>query len=399
MPWIVLFLLIIFVSKDVEAYGIALTNRRHFLARLGESTNSNTMMKKPSSSLGSSIFGPRSAPNCVVQRRVQAKSVTPLSMQPSNQESGWGVEDFRLYMNALGFESEKPTIKDSVNKWMKNNWLIIGELIAIGLAWMNPSFGATGGPLRPEITISKIAISIIFFINGIALNLNSSPSEMKSSVKTNSFIQIFNFAGFTLAVRALAEFYPDPAFRDGLRVLSCLPCTINISVAQTLAAGGNMGTAIFNAIFGNVLGVFLTPLLCIWMLGASSSVSLFGTLKKLGSIVILPLILGQAARYTKLGEFQQKYNRKIRNFSSCLLLAIVYNIFSDTFNRGFGITGPALVKLAVTMPSAYLIVSVIFWQMSKSVLPGLDIPTRGWSICSIFHGKITPSIITLLISY
>jgi hypothetical protein len=50
---------------------------------------------------------------------------------------------------------------------------------------------------------------------------------------------------------------PTPLFtpnRDGLLALSILPCTINICVAQTLAAGGNMGTAIFNAIFANVLG-------------------------------------------------------------------------------------------------------------------------------------------------
>lgn len=45
--------------------------------------------------------------------------------------------------------------------------------------------------------------------------------------------------------------------RDGLLALSILPCTINICVAQTLSAGGNMGTAIFNAIFANVLGTYL----------------------------------------------------------------------------------------------------------------------------------------------
>lgn len=35
-----------------------------------------------------------------------------------------------------------------------------------------------------------------------------------------------------------------------------------------------MGTAIFNAIFANVIGVFLTPLLAIWILGAGKGVSL-----------------------------------------------------------------------------------------------------------------------------
>ena len=47
-----------------------------------------------------------------------------------------------------------------------------------------------------------------------------------------------------------------------------IPTTINICVAQTLAAGGNMGIVIFNAILGNLLGVVLTPLLAVLILGA-----------------------------------------------------------------------------------------------------------------------------------
>jgi sodium/bile acid cotransporter 7 len=81
--------------------------------------------------------------------------------------------------------------------------------------------------------------------------------------------------------------------RDGLLVLSCLPPTINICVAQTLASGGDMATAIFNAIFGNVMGVFLTPILSIWLLGGGKGVSLLSTLNSLGGVVILPLILGK----------------------------------------------------------------------------------------------------------
>jgi len=52
-----------------------------------------------------------------------------------------------------------------------------------------------------------------------------------------------------------------------LLVLAALPCTINICVAQASAAGASMPTAIFNAIFSNVTGVFITPLLAVWLLG------------------------------------------------------------------------------------------------------------------------------------
>lgn len=80
-----------------------------------------------------------------------------------------------------------------------------------------------------------------------------------------------------------------------------------------------MGTAIFNAIFANVLGVFLTPILAIYMLGAGKGVSLLSTLTKLGNVVILPLILGQIARQTPVGTFMSRVSKYSRTLSSCLL--------------------------------------------------------------------------------
>lgn len=272
---------------------------------------------------------------------------------------------------------EVGVVGKKIKKWSIQNWLILGEIAVIFAAWLNPAFGATGGPLKPEFTISKVAIFVIFFINGIALEIGGSQEEVAKSAKSNLFIQFFNFGLMAMTAKFLAPFYPNPEFRDGLLLLGCLPVTINISVAQTLSAGCDMGTAIFNAIFGNVIGVVLTPLLSLSMLGASGSVSLLGTLRKLGGIVIAPLICGQLARLTKLRVLAEKYTRQSRNFSSCLLLAIVYNIFSDTFNRGLGIKKEMLVNLFTIMPLSYLSFSYLFWLLSKRVLPGLDLKTRG----------------------
>jgi len=41
------------------------------------------------------------------------------------------------------------------------------------------------------------------------------------------------------------------------------------------------------------------------------------------------------------------------------------------------------VKLGVAMPTTYLALSVFFWQFSKTVLPGLDLPSRAAAVlCS-----------------
>ena len=266
--------------------------------------------------------------------------------------------------------------RDIIASFLYNNWLILGEVLVIYLAKQNPHFFKSGGSLRPEFWISKVGVFIIFFINGIALSISGSSDDLRKAGKTNAIILSYNFAFLPLFAKAFSQFYPDPAFRDGLLVLSVLPTTINICVAQTLAAGGNMGTAIFNAIFANVLGVFLTPVLAVTLLGTGGGVSLLSTLKQLGNVVITPLVIGQILRGTPIGTFAQKVSAYSRTLSSCLLLAIVYNVFSDTFVKGLGVSGSSLIRLCMIMPATYLFFSALFWEISKKLLPGLDAPTR-----------------------
>jgi predicted Na+-dependent transporter len=64
-------------------------------------------------------------------------------------------------------------------------------------------------------------------------------------------------------------------------------------------------------------------------------------------------------------------------------LAIVWNVFSDTFVSGIGVGGAALANLMIAMPASYLGLSWIFWELSKRLLPGLDAPTRAAALfCS-----------------
>lgn len=211
------------------------------------------------------------------------------------------------------------SIKTSIIEFMQNNWLVLGEIIVIILAKVNPNIGATGGPLRPELFISKLGVFFIFFINGIALSIKTSPDKMNSRFKLNALIQLFNFGFIPVFAKLFAKYYPEPSFREGLLVLSALPCTINICVAQTNAAGASMSTAIFNAIFSNVVGVLLTPLLAVWLLGTGQGVSLIGTLEKLGVLVIVPLALGQLSRRTPLLALSERVKTKSRTLSSLLL--------------------------------------------------------------------------------
>lgn len=71
--------------------------------------------------------------------------------------------------------------------------------------------GATGGPLKPELFISKLGVLTIFFINGIALSLSGETAMQTMS--TNVLIQLYNFGFIPIIFKLLARFYPEPAFR------------------------------------------------------------------------------------------------------------------------------------------------------------------------------------------
>lgn len=83
---------------------------------------------------------------------------------------------------------EKP--KDTgFKKFLKGNWLVIGEVMVIMMAKMNPSFGATGGRLRPEFFVSKLGVFTIFFINGIALSIG----ERSERELWSAFLSCFRY--------------------------------------------------------------------------------------------------------------------------------------------------------------------------------------------------------------
>jgi len=211
---------------------------------------------------------PSSSQNIRIFNNIARKASNSVETESNNSvDSSSSIGNQAVITTMDPEETDKRKIT-KVLQFVRTNWLILGEILVIFLAQKYPKFGATGGPIKPEFWISQIGVFTIFFINGIALSITGSPDELQSAYKTNLTIQLYNFLFIPLFALLFAPLYPDKAFRDGLLVLSCLPCTINICVAQTLAANGNMGTAIFNAIFANVVGVFLTPLLSIWLLGA-----------------------------------------------------------------------------------------------------------------------------------
>ena len=202
-------------------------------------------------------------------------------------------------------------------------------LVAIGLARAYPPLGAEY--LAPDITAKWLAVCIIFFLAGLGLKTSEFLKVIFQHIPFNIFIQIYNFVVVSAIVfgvcrlLSLAEFMSQPLI-DGLIICSCLPMAINAGIVLTAAASGDEAAAVFNASVGNIVGIFISPLLIVMYLpGAAGKVDLVRVFVELIVRVLVPLLVGQVLQKTSPASFAfyVKHKPIFRKLSEFCLVYIV----------------------------------------------------------------------------
>ncbi|KAM9836446.1 sodium/bile acid cotransporter 7 isoform 3-T3 [Aulostomus maculatus] len=218
---------------------------------------------------------------------------------------------------------------------VRREWFIIGIVLVILSAKVEPRFGVKAGPLKPEVSVAYVAVSLIFFNSGLSLKTEELTSALLH-VRLHVFVQSFTLVFFPLVVwlllRVLALTAIDPWLLRGLQTVSCMPPPVSSAVILTKAVGGNEAAAIFNSAFGSFLGIIVTPVLLLLFLGSSSSVPFSSIFLQLFMTVVVPLILGQVCRKF-LRDFLERRKPPFGAISSAVLLLIIYTTFCDTFSN------------------------------------------------------------------
>lgn len=260
--------------------------------------------------------------------------------------------------NAVQEPEKAQGVLAAAKKIIEQNFFLSGAIFSIFLAYLKPGVAKTGGLIRPEITISKFGVAGIFFLSGLSLRLREMLAAM-THLRLNALVQAVMFGATPLyylgLAQALRAWTPLPAaLVDGVLVLGTLPCTVNMCIALTTAAEGNVASAICNAVLGNLLGVFATPALLYRHFGHTVSVPFFTFLNKIILKVLIPLLIGQTARALFLEKIYLAHKKKFSRSMDLLLISIVYATFCDVFARGgLGVSGSSLLFLMVVLPSAF----------------------------------------------
>lgn len=264
-----------------------------------------------------------------------------------------------------------------VNFYFTYEFLIL-VLLVILLARAYPPLGADY--LQPEITATWIAVIFIFVLAGLGLKTSEFAKALQR-LKFNVFVQAFNFGvvssitfGFSRAMVEIGALSQNLA--DGMVICTCLPLTINMVLVLTKAGGGDEASAIFNAAFGNLVGVFLSPLLILMYLGVTGDVDLGDVFYKLGLRVVLPLFVGQVLQKTNKGvvKFVQAHKKFFKKAQMYTLVFIVYTVFCRTFDDDESSSSVGEIFLMIAFQFLLLCtVMVLAWYSLKLFFP--DEPT------------------------
>ncbi|MCG0068402.1 bile acid:sodium symporter [Streptomyces tricolor] len=215
------------------------------------------------------------------------------------------------------------------------DWYIVALFGAIGVAALVP---AEREAAEAVSWLTRIAIGLLFFLYGARL----SPQAALDGVRhwrLHLPVLALTFAAFPLLGLA-AELLPDRVLgaelTAGVLFLAVLPSTVQSSIAFTSLARGNVAAALCSASFSTVLGVLLTPLLAVALIGAGEDGGIPVVLGQLGDIAVqllLPFLAGQAVRRW-ISDWLGRHRTLIGLCDRGSILLVVYAAFSRGMTTG-----------------------------------------------------------------
>lgn len=235
-------------------------------------------------------------------------------------------------------ESVKIPVVTRLGKFYNNNEFLILMTVVLVLARAYPTLGAQY--LAPDITASWLAVCAIFLMAGLGLKTEEFSKAFRR-IGFNVFVQVFNFGVVSCIVfgasRGLeASSILSQQLADGMVLSASVPMAINTVLVLTKASNGEEAAAVFSAALGNLIGVFLSPVLILGYLSVKGEVDLFEVCYKLSLRVVLPVAFGQILQKTcpAVVALQEKYRSFFKKAPQYFLLYIIYTVFCQTFEGG-----------------------------------------------------------------
>jgi len=209
---------------------------------------------------------------------------------------------------------------------------------------------------------TTLAIALLFFMHGAKLSREAILAgaghwRLHLLVFACTFV-MFPLIG--LALKPLLSPLVGTELYLGILYLCALPATVQSAIAFTSLARGNIPAAVCSAAASSLLGIFLTPVLVMVMLGVEGEAG--STLDSIGKIVmqlLVPFIAGQIARRW-IGAWVTRNKSWLKFVDQGSILLVVYTAFSDAVVEGLWQLIPLSRLIALTLVCC-LLLALVLW--------------------------------------
>lgn len=250
-------------------------------------------------------------------------------------------------------------------RFLPDNFMLI-LLALIVAASVLPVRGVYAGHAA---TLTNAAIALLFFLHGAKLPLQSVIAGL-SHWRLHSLVFACTFVLFpllTVLLKPVLLPLVGPDLYRGLLYMSALPSTVQSAIAFTSVARGNVPAAICAAATSSLLGVFVTPVLVLLLLGqAGHGLSLGDAVFKIMLQLLLPFVLGQLAR-PWIGAWVERNKSWLKQVDQCSIYLVVYTAFSKAVVDGLWSQLPLtqILLLAVACAGVLFIVLQLTWWLGR----------------------------------
>lgn len=235
-------------------------------------------------------------------------------------------------------------------------------LILIGLVVLASVLPLRGSAAATGDLLTNLAIGLLFFLHGAKLSTQAviaglSHWRLHGLVFACTFLL---FPALGLALKPVLEPLIGRELYIGMLYLCALPATVQSAIAFTSMARGNVPAAICSAATSSLIGIFITPVLVLLMLGtAVQSMPLGQAIGNITIQLLLPFIAGQFLR-PWIGEWVANNKAWLKYVDQGSIYLVIYTAFSRAVVEGIWNHLPLWQLITLTIACCILLALVLF---------------------------------------
>lgn len=234
--------------------------------------------------------------------------------------------------------------------------------------------------------LTTLAIALLFFMHGAKLSREAILAgaghwRLHLLVFACTFV-LFPLLGLALKP-VLTPMVGDELYL-GMLYLCALPATVQSAIAFTSLARGNIPAAICSAAASSLIGIFLTPVLVLMLMGVEGEAG--STLDSIGKIVLqllVPFVAGQIARRW-IGAWVTRNKGWLKLVDQSSILLVIYVAFSGAVVEGLWQLVPLTHLLGLVLACCMLLAMVLWLTQFLAKRLGFNLEDR---ITIIFAGS------------